>query len=212
VLLVSLASLCQNAARAIQVDPRGGLDHVAPVILVHHPHDPAGDLEVDSTEVMTAHRGVHVATMTGYLVARVVMTTVRRVAVLIAVMIVVHVVRVVMMTVHRVAVLIAVMIVVRVVRVVMMTVHRVAVSIEIMIAARIAKIIALRHNAVLQRSTSAPGVDKLAVGCRTRQSVHVRTGLTKVLHAQHAVLRECVQKQLDVRKKVDAKKYVPLML
>jgi hypothetical protein len=142
----------------------------------------------------------------------IVTTTVLRGVVLIAVMTVHRGVRVVMMTVHRVVVLIAVMTAHRGVHVVMMTVHRVAVSIEIMIAARIAKIIALRHNAVLQRSTSAPGVDKLAVGCRTRQSVHVRTGLTKVLHAQHAVLRECVQKQLDVRKKVDAKKYVPLML
>jgi hypothetical protein len=151
-------------------------------------------------------------------------TTVHRVAVLIAVMTVVRVVRAVMTSVHRVVVLIAVMTAHRGVRVVMMTVRLVAVlivtttvrlvavSIGIMIAARIAKIIALRHNAVLQRSTSAPGVDRLAVGCRTRQSVHVRTGLTKVLHAQHAALRECVQKQLDVRKKVDAKKYVPLML
>jgi hypothetical protein len=162
--------------------------------------------------------------MTVVRVVRVVLRIVLRGAVLIAVMIVVLVGRVVMMTVHRVAVLIvtttvlrgvvliAVMTAHRGVHVVMTTVRLVAVSIEIMIAARIAKIIALRHNVVLQRSTSAPGVDKLAVGCRTRQSVHVRTGLTKVLHAQRAVLRECVQKQLDVRKKVDAKKYVPLML
>jgi hypothetical protein len=162
--------------------------------------------------------------------------TARHVVVLIAVMIVVRAVRVVMMTARLVAVsigimtarlvvvLIAVMIVVRVVRVVMMTAQLVAVSIGIMIGrlvvvsiammtvVRVAMTIARQHNVDQLRCTNVLGVARLAAGCRIHPNVPVKTGLMKVLRVPHVVLLEFVQRPLVVHKKVDAKKYVLLML
>jgi hypothetical protein len=134
------------------------------------------------------------------------------------------VVSIAVMIVVRVVVLIAVMIVVRVVRVVMMTAQLVAVSIGIMIGplvvvsiammtvVRVAMTIARQHNVDQLRCTNVLGVARLAAGCRIHPNVPVKTGLMKVLRVPHVVLLEFVQRPLVVHKKVDAKKYVLLML